>query len=230
MVKPVESLSPKKSGRPPLLGVDLDGKVQKYIYSVRAAGGIITKDVCIATGRAIVQGYDRTLLTEYGGSIELSKSWAMSLLHQMKFVKRKATTAKSKEMINDFEGKKKEYLAQIQACIEMESIPDELVINWDQVGLQIIPSSPWTMEREGVHRVEIVGTDSKAQITGVFAGTLNGNFLPIQLIFKGKTKRCHPKFTFPGDWHITHSDNHWSNSMTMDGYLESIIIKRRSCS
>ena len=84
----------------------------RFIWFV-LLGGIITKDVCITTGRAIVQDYDRTLFTEYGGSIELNKSWAMSLLHQMKFVKWKVTTATSQETMNDFEGIKQEHLAQI---------------------------------------------------------------------------------------------------------------------
>ena len=104
----------------------------------------------------------------------------------MNFVKRKGTTSKSKATIIDFEGKKKEYLAQIKACIEMESILDELVIHWDQIGLQIVPFPPWTMEREGAKRVEINGIESKALIAGVFAGTLNGTICPYNLTTREK--------------------------------------------
>ena len=44
----------------------------------------------------------RSKLPEYGGQIKLGRQWAYSLLERMNFVKRKATTAKSKYMIDDF--------------------------------------------------------------------------------------------------------------------------------
>lgn len=68
------------------------------------------------------------------------------------------------------------------------------------------------------------GYDDKRQITGVFCGTLCGEFLPIQLIYKGKTSKCHPSYTFPPDWNIAHSDNHWSNECTMLTYISDIIV------
>uniref|UniRef100_A0A1X7VS52 Uncharacterized protein n=1 Tax=Amphimedon queenslandica TaxID=400682 RepID=A0A1X7VS52_AMPQE len=40
----------------------------------------------------------------------------------------------------------------------------------------------------------------------------------------GKTNRCHPSYSFPCEWNVTHSDNHWSNENTMLTYLETIII------
>lgn len=72
--------------------------------------------------------------------------------------------------------------------------------------------------------MEMVGVNDKRQITVVFCGTLLGDFLPIQLIYKGKTNRCHPRFSFPPDWHTTHSPNHWSTEETMLQYVEHIIV------
>lgn len=65
--------------------------------------------------------------------------------------------------------------------------------------------------------------DNKSQITAVFAGTLTGNFLPSQLIYKGTTKHCLPTVKFPSDCHITCSDNHWSNESTMISYLNILF-------
>ena len=80
------------------------------------------------------------------------------------------------------------------------------------------------MERQGANRVEIAGLTDKRQITAVFCGNMNGEFLPIQLIYAGKTKRCHPRFEFPEDWHVTHSSKHWSNENTMLDYIDHIIV------
>ena len=57
-----------------------------------------------------------------------------------------------------------------------------------------------------------------------FSISMSGNFLPIQLIYKGKTVRCHPRFNFPTDFHVTHNDNHWANEETSIQILKKIII------
>ena len=79
------------------------------------------------------------------------------------------------------------------------------------------------MEHRGIKRVEMVGQNDKRQITAVFCGRLQGDFLPVQIIYKEKTTRCYPHFEFPPGWHITHSSNHWLTETTMLQYIEHII-------
>ena len=67
------------------------------------------------------------------------------------------------------------------------------------------------MAKAGSQRVDIAGIDDKRQITAVFGGTSAGDFLPVQLIYKGKTHKGLPSIDFPSDWHITFTDNHWAN-------------------
>ena len=76
----------------------------------------------------------------------------------------------------------------------------------------------------GTKRVEIVGLKDKHQITAVFCGTILGDFLPLQLIYKGTTSRCHPCFKLPAGWNVTHSKNHWSTEKTMIEYINNIIV------
>ena len=98
----------------------------------------------------------------------------------------------------------------------MEDIPNELLLNWDQTAMKIVPSVSWTMEKRGTKRVEISRVDDKCQITAVFACSLSGEFLPVQMIFKGTTKKCLPRnVAFPKDYHVTCTANHWSNNETM---------------
>ena len=125
----------------------------------------------------------------------------------MDYVKRKATTSKSKHMLSNFQS----FLFDVVTTFKMEDVPIELILNWDQTGIHIVPSSNWTMDKCRVKRVEMIGVGDKRQITAVFCGSVLGDFLPIQLIYKGKTNRCHPKFKFPAGWHVTHSPKHWSN-------------------
>ena len=81
------------------------------------------------------------------------------------------------------------------------------------------------MNKKGDKNVPIQGTDDYRQITtGTFSISMSGNFRPIQLIYKGKTVRCHPRFNFPTDFHVTHNDNHWANEETSIQILKKIII------
>jgi hypothetical protein len=200
--------------------------VQKYLKKVREGGGTVTARVAVAAARAIIMTQDKYKLVEFGGHISLNETctWAYSLFRRMKFVKRKATTAKSKLSVQDFEKKKEEFLDNLVATVDMEEIPPELVLNWDQTGIKLVPVSAHTMDKQGSARVEVAGAKDKRLITALFCGSLTGDFLPVQVIYHGKTKRCHPKYKFPSDWHITHSPKHWSNETTMIGYIDEVVL------
>ena len=72
--------------------------------------------------------------------------------------------------------------------------------------------------------MEIAGGDDKHQITAVFAATIDGDFLPPQLIYQGKTPRCLPSIDFPAGWDITFTENHWSNETVMIDYVHKILL------
>ena len=87
-----------------------------------------------------------------------------------------------------------------------------------------VPVSEWTTEKVGSKRVEIAGLQDKRQITAVFAGSLTGDFLPIQLVYQGKTEKRYPAVTFPDNWHNTCTPIHWCNEQTTLDYIIKIII------
>jgi len=73
------------------------------------------------------------------------------------------------------------------AVVVMEEVPPELILNWVQTGIKILPINTWKMAPKGLKHVEMVGLNDMRQITGVFCGSLASDFLPMQLIYKGKT-------------------------------------------
>ena len=221
----------KKEGRPLLLPDELDHQVQEYLKELRKRGVAINSSIVIATAQGIIMNKDANLLSCNGGCISLTIDWAKSLMTRMGFVKRKACS-KAKVNVCQFQQLKDEFLLEIKNIVNMDEIPVELVINFDQTALSYVPTSHWTMEQEGTKRVEIIAKDDKRQLTAVFAGSSSGDFLPPQLIYEGKTDRCLPQFQFPSTWNITKSENHWSNERTMIEYINDIILpyinKKRS--
>ena len=180
-----------------------------------------------------LQPQSPTLSTAYGAVREargvinsaivtVKKDWAKYLLSKMKFVKRKASTKKSAMItVSNFDDN---FLMDIKAVVVKEEVPDDMILNWDQTAIKYIPVSNWTMTIEGSKRIELIGHDDKQQITATFARTLTGLFLPIQLVYEGKTTKCHPSIEFPKGWHVTHTANHWCNEETMIEYIKSVIV------
>ena len=53
-------------------------------------GSAVNTTVVMGPGEGVVQSKDANLLKEHGGSIEIMKNWAQSLLSRMGMVKHKA--------------------------------------------------------------------------------------------------------------------------------------------
>lgn len=209
-------------GRPLLIG-KFDDEVAEYIRSLRLAGGIVNSNIVIAAAKGIIAHRNPGRLKEYGGTLELGKKWAESFLLRRGYVKRKATKA-ARKLPADFPELKLAYLRRIWDVVKSNAVPLQLIINWDQTGVKLVPVSSWTMAESGSKQIPVVAKDDKREITVVLAATASGTLLPPQVIYQGKTTGYHAKVTFPEKWHITHSDNYWSTEHTMLEYLEHIII------
>ena len=218
----LEELPTKKLGRPLLLGEEIDRQVKEYLKYLREQGSAVNTVIAIATAEGVVRSVDANLLAYNSGGIHLTKAWARSLLNRMGMVKRRVSS-KAKINVHNFVRIKEEFLLDVKNVISMDKIPPSLVINWDQIAIQYVPISSWTMEQEGAKRVEIAGKDDKRQITAVLACTMSGDVLPPQLVYQGKTPRCLPQVEFPKQWHITYTENHWCNEITMKEYINKIV-------
>lgn len=218
----ITTLETKCRGRPVLLGAELDGLVQEFVLDLRMAGGVVNTLIVMGAAEGIVSHCDISKLSSHGGHIEDKKTWKKSLLLRMGFVKRKCLTS-AKISLVQFDESKEVFLAKVL----MKDIPENLIINWDQTGLSIVPTGDWTMEKEGTQAVPIAHSNDKRQLTAVLAITAGDNNLPAQLLYQGKTPKCHPEMLFPEGWDVWHSENHWSNESTMKRYIDKIIVPKR---
>ena len=219
----VSALPKKVSGRPLLLGENLDATVREFVESLRKVGGVVNTSIVMAAAEGIVAAKNPSLLVAHGGHIEITKGWVKSLFHRMGYVKRKGSNA-GKVTVSHFQELQKVFLADIKAEVLFNDVPRELVFNWDQTAVKYVPTGEWTMHRYKEKIIPIANSDDKRQITAVLAITLAGEFLPPQMIYQGKTPRCHPKVSYPEDWDVWHSANHWSTEETMIRYLEKVIV------
>lgn len=97
----------------------------------------------------------------------------------------------------------------------------------DQTGVPLAPVDSRTYDASGNKEVKVIGAEDKRQITACIASSLNGDLLPMQLIFQGKTAACHPPATAAAAEafvHITHSENHWSSQITMQEWVGEVLV------
>ena len=102
---------------------------EQYLRAIRESGGAVNSAITLAAAKGITLKTNRTLLAEFGGHVVLTKDWAKTLLQRMEFVKRRATTSKSRNLVEDFDKHQTEFLQQVSTTVIMEEIPPELIMN-----------------------------------------------------------------------------------------------------
>ena len=202
---------------------DAEKEIKRILLQMRAAGAPINRRVIRWVMLAVLQAAQPTLLLTNVLSQSFISRWARE---QLDWRWRARTTAASKLPV-DWETQGVLMAKRIAAHMEMHSVHPSLVINLDQTGVKLVPSSTWTYEKCNSSSVAVVGAEDKRQITACIASSLTGELLPLQLIFEGKTERSLPERTaasIASLCHLTFSDNHWSSQKTMQQYVSEIIM------
>jgi hypothetical protein len=184
----------------------------------------VNRHIVLAAARGILLRNQPSLLQIGEGKHLLTNSWASSLLKRMKYVKRKGTKT-AKKVPTNLPEISNLFWSRISSTVEKYKIPPELTVNTDETGAKYVPVSEWTMEEQGSNQVSLCGLDDKRQMTVFLSISVQGDILPPQLIYEGKTNECHPKgVQFPDSWDITHTDSHWSTETSVLRFIENILV------
>ena len=71
---------------------------------------------------------------------------------------------------------------KIRQLQSWHSIPDDLIISFDQIPLPYVVTDNSTLNGKGAKSVPLQGKGKKKQTTGTFAVSMTGDFLPMQLL------------------------------------------------
>lgn len=133
----------------------------------------------------------------------------------MEYVKRQATTVKpiiAPDLILEIS---LIFNSEINEIAQAHEIPTKMIINIDQTPFNInidqtllpfVLMRNYTLAEKGTSRVSVPG------ISGTFGVTMEGGFLPLQLIYEGKTKNSTspknitlPKYQITGEQQYCHA-------------------------
>ena len=113
----------------------------------------------------------------------------------------------------------------LQDARTKHQIPENLVMNLDQTGCNLVPGGQWTMDEQGVNQVTICGMEDSCQITVLLTVTMAGQLLAPQVIYTGTTTRSLPQgLEFPASWDVTSTANHWSYKDSMLQYIDTVLL------
>ena len=102
-------------------------------------------------------------------------------------------------------------LHHIADAVERYKISLSLILNLDQTPLKYVFVANETMALCGAKSVTTEGSSDKLCITEKFAITMHGEFLPMHLIYKGKTVQSLLRFKFPQGFCLSPNEKHISN-------------------
>ena len=221
--KPVIEILTRPRGRPPLL-LEVDAKLLSLLKAIRSKGGVINIHVVRAAAKALIDTADERMSRQLS-NIDLPRSWVQSVYRRMGMKRRMATTSRPPVPQGLYDECRNQYLRDIGEIIKKYSVPPELVLNSDQTPSSYVSVGKSTMASQGAKSVAIKGVTDKRNITLNFMVSLSGEFLPVQIIYGGKTKASQPRgITFPAGFCVTQNPKHWSNEEETIKLIDSIII------
>ena len=199
----------------------------------RESGLVINSSVAVPIMRTVIQQRAPQLLQR----MALSRRWVRHWLRcRGGFTYKKATTSGQK-LPADWEAQVGLMIDRAAAVVASKRIAHpSLVINWDQSALMLMPTSTYTYHGKKDKHVSVTGHDDKRQITALVGVTLEGELLPLQLVFQGQEADRTQHKAVPvldstlsqrvdyAGWHLTQTPNHWSSQISMRDYVDYIVV------
>ena len=124
------------------------------------------------------------------GNMDVESShWAQSLYRKMGFRRRQATTSKWEIPEGALKEIKLLFHHDIASKVGKFSIQHSCIINLDQAPTKYVPVGRTTLAKKNTKTVPVKGSSDKRTITVTFAILLQEDFLSMQLIYGGKTRK-----------------------------------------
>ena len=226
-VKNNKEVSSKQMGSAPAYGREIDLELAELVRLRRRVGLSMDQYMLQFMLRELLkQKGKESLLKENGGALVAGGSWCDRFYSRHNFTHRVATTKMREAVPADFEAKKESYIEIGSRIIHENNIPKELVIAGDETAVMLVSKAKYTYAEKGSKRVRLIGIgdNDKAQITATVFVTEDGDVLPIQLIFKGKTNACHPSGTAPDGIFWDHTESHWQTPASMIRLIDAVVV------
>ena len=136
-------------------------KTIETIQALRLKGAPVTASVINAIAKGIVMANDRTKLVEHRVYLSLSYDWGRNVLYRMeregkKMTMRMATTEKILVAPRLLKEAKLSFQRKIKTLKAIHSVPEDLILNFDQTPLSYVCSASHTLHKNREKSVPLV--------------------------------------------------------------------------
>ena len=114
--------------------------------------------------------------------------------------------------------------SKIPSHVANYQIPPIFVNNFDQKSSRYVQVSSVTMEKKRTTNVPISAVNDKRSTTATFSIRLNKQFLPMQLIYKGKTNQSFLKVNFLQQFSLSVNQKHFTDKKESLKFLNDVIL------
>ena len=212
----IDKIPSKRRGRPQLLG-EYDAQVQQFVKVLHKGGNPVTPQVVIAAAEGIISAKDKNLLATNGGNIQLSRTWAVSLMKRVGLRKKKGKDGEYSGIPSIPTTEDLSIIDQISTAVTTNNIPMELIISWEQFDLSLMPDG-YNNDTDG----SLAGGNNST--VALIAVTMSGNLLPFQLVYDDVSADV-PPFMNPNDFNIYYRDpTNASDKDSILSFLAKIIL------
>ena len=167
-----------------------------------------------------------------GSTFKASDDYVRKWVQQnLNWSQRKATRTAQK-VPNDWEDQCEKSFLRKAYCIKEYDIPSCLYVNSDQTQVVYAPGDKMTYAPTGSKQVSLIGGDEKRAFTVMVSVSNNGELLPFQAIYEGKTQVACPAPSSKNYDDVckvgmllepSGTKTYWSNHETMHHFVDRIL-------
>ena len=170
-------------------------------------------------------------LTEFGGSFTVSRRWVRQFLSDICLCSYRKATKSAQHLPNDWQNQCEHMVQRIAILADEFKIPQQFIVNIDQTGINLVPSSVFSYDISGNRDCSVLGKNDKRQITAVVGVSASSELLPLQLIYAGKNTanraqpdEIHKIPLLRNGFSFAQTPSHWSSVRTHKMYVNEILV------
>jgi len=212
---------------------EIDKSLKDCLNAMRKTGSVVNSLIASSLMTGVLASSGISELARIAPTRRYCRYWMRKHLN---WTYRKATTSGQKLPLK-WEEQFKLMQHRLAAVVATHQVKhSSLIINWDQTAVLLMPTFHYTYHNKSERQVPVIALEEKRQVTAVVASALNGELLPLQLIFGGQDKNKKQTKSVPvltreiaeeiksTGFHLTQTHNHWSTLESMKDYIRTIIV------
>lgn len=216
---------------------DVVEKIKKRLEAVRSAkipvSLVSALGVFVATLLKEAPEVFEKVIKKDGTKFHCSDNFLRKWLRETMHWSERRATREAHKLPEDWEELCTKAFLRMAYCIKHYDIPSEMIVNTDQTQLVYAPGSKLTWAETGSKQVSIIGLNEKRALTLVVSVSNNGELLPFQSIYAGKTEKVTPsKFSDKYRdsqgagfrWEFSNTPTYWSTLETMKTMVNKILV------